>query len=655
MQILRSEFTIPAGRVRTYDLAMALEAGQVFAGYTILRLLGAGGMGQVYLAAHPRLPREDALKVLPSDLTANPEFRGRFLREADLGARLSHPHIVGIHDRGEENGQFWISMDYVAGTDVGRLLEQYPGGMPLEEVVAIVTAVGSALDYAHHRGLLHRDVKPANILLADPDGHERRVYLADFGVARPIDDSAGLTGTNMTVGTVYYSPPEQLRGVPIDGRADQYALACTAFHMLTGAPPYGDSNPAVVINKHVNAPPPPIGARRAELAGLDPTFATALAKEPSHRFGSCQEFADQLARQLGPGVPRSGTIPFPPTQPPFEVTVPASAVLATQPIVKKRRTGLLIGALLGALVLIAGGVFAAVKLTGHHAASTTAHSTATAPAGAPSAAPNTGPFTGAYTVRFGPVTKMDGTAVPGATPATDQYAVRSVCGSNGCVATAAMLSGGLKLASSVEFDQVGDRWMSVTIDSLPCQDAASPIWQVFTLTPAPDGTLTGEYTAAAANDCAEKRTVTFTRTGDTDLDSLPDPAKLTARVVSPGEALHGSYHNKLVFKSGLQPQNADEVVTTNCLRTGDKCMSYFYSHTKDTPLVFDGGKWVLDERYPVTVQGCTNLRLTTHGEYPMPQPPQNPVMLLQGHGHHEQTGNCSVNVDFDETLTRTGD
>src|ERR1700756_2263781 len=248
---------------------MVLEAGQVFAGYTIMRVLGEGGMGTVYLASHPRLPRQDALKVLPADLTADPEFRGRFLREAELAGSLSHPNIVGIYDRGEEDGQFWIAMDYVAGTDLGRLLhEKYPGGMLLDEAVPIIAAVGSALDYAHQRGLLHRDVKPANILLADPDGQERRGVLCGFGIARRIDDAAGLTATDMTVGTANYAAPEQLKGEPLDGRADQYALGCTAFHLLTGAPPYVDSNPAVVITKHCMSPPPSLEQRRPELAAL---------------------------------------------------------------------------------------------------------------------------------------------------------------------------------------------------------------------------------------------------------------------------------------------------------------------------------------------------------------------------------------------------
>jgi serine/threonine-protein kinase len=217
-----------------------------------------------------------------------------------------------------------------------------------------------------------------------------------------------------------------------------------------------------------------------------------------------------------------------------------------------------------------------------------------------------------------------------------------------------MLGGGLKTASDVEFDQVGDHWVSVTIDSRTCQNNVSEIWQVFTLAPAPDGTLTGEYSATVANDCAEKRTVTFSRTGDVDLSSLPDPATLSARVVSPAEALHRRYHSKLVFKAGLAPQDADELVTTNCTHRREVHELFLPTYEGHT-LVFDGGKWMLYEEYPATFQGCNNLNLITHGEYPMPQPPQNPITLLKGHGHHQQSGNCLISVDFDETLTRTGD
>lgn len=209
------------------------DAGTIFAGYTIVRRLGSGGMGEVYLAQHPRLPRQDALKVLRPEVSADGEYRERFHREADIAATLWHPHIVGVHDRGEFDRQLWISMDYVDGTDAGALQrDRYPGGMPAAEVAEIVAAVADALDYAHQRNLLHRDVKPANILVAKDD---QRILLADFGIARWVDDPSGLTATNMTVGTVSYAAPEQLMGGQLDGRADQYALAATAYHLLTGS------------------------------------------------------------------------------------------------------------------------------------------------------------------------------------------------------------------------------------------------------------------------------------------------------------------------------------------------------------------------------------------------------------------------------------
>ena len=171
-------------------------------------------MGEVYLAEHPRLPRHDALKVLPQSLNADVEFRQRFIREADLAATLFHPHIVGVHDRGEYDDQLWISMDYIDGTDAAQFVrDRYPAGMPADEALAIATALAGALDHAHQRGLLHRDVKPANILLSQPDHDgQRRIFLADFGIARPLADPSGLTATNLTVGTVAYAAPEQLMG-----------------------------------------------------------------------------------------------------------------------------------------------------------------------------------------------------------------------------------------------------------------------------------------------------------------------------------------------------------------------------------------------------------------------------------------------------------
>jgi serine/threonine protein kinase/cytoskeletal protein RodZ len=277
---------------------MPFHNGEVFAGYVIQRLLGTGGMGEVYLAQHPRLPRQDALKILSVPSTADEEFRARFKREAELAATLWHPHIVGVLDRGEFNGRLWISMDYVDGTDAGQLIrERYPDGMPERDVWEIVTSVADALDFGHERRLLHRDVKPENILVTASDGHRRRVLLTDFGIARRIDDVSNLTDDNVAVGTVSYIAPEQLLNKPLDGRADQYALAATAFHLLTGAPPFQDSNRAVVISHHLSTPPPRISERRPELAHLDGVLARALAKDPSERYPSCLAFARALTQQ----------------------------------------------------------------------------------------------------------------------------------------------------------------------------------------------------------------------------------------------------------------------------------------------------------------------------------------------------------------------
>jgi serine/threonine protein kinase, bacterial len=306
---------------------MPLRIGDTFADYRILRLLGSGGMGEVYLVQHPRLPRHDALKVLRPDVSSDTSFRERFIREAELAAGFRHPHVVGIQDRGEHDGQLWIAMDYIEGSDAAQLMQtRYPAGMPAEVVTSIVTAVGSALDHAHKKGLLHRDVKPANIIVADLDTDERRVFLADFGIARPLDDTSGITTTNMTVGTVAYAAPEQLMGEPLDGRADQYALAATAYHLMTGLQLFPHSNPAVVISRHLNAPVPALADTRPGLASLDPILAAALAKNPDHRFACCTDFARAFTETTAPQTPRvaaAPTTPAPATRRPHVTPAPS--------------------------------------------------------------------------------------------------------------------------------------------------------------------------------------------------------------------------------------------------------------------------------------------------------------------------------------------
>jgi serine/threonine-protein kinase len=373
-----------------------LTEGQVFAGYTIIRRLGTGGMGQVYLAQHPRLPRRDALKILPGELTANDEFRRRFNREADLAASLYNEHIVGIHDRGEYDGQLWISMDYVEGTDAAKLLRiRYPSGMPKADVVEIISAVADALDYAHSRGLLHRDVKPANILLTEA-GPRRRILLADFGIARELGDISGLTATNMLVGTTAYCAPEQLQGLDVDGRADQYALGCTAFDLLAGSAPFRHSNPAVVITQHLSAPPPNISERRPELADLDGPIAKALAKKPDDRYPTCTDFAAALGSRLNTARSEVPEMTAGPTE---VIPAPTAAISKPKSAAPPKAGGggrgpaIAIAALV-AIAMIAAGAYFGIRTLGgrskqqHHTSAPSA-SVAPLPPGNAAAPPST--------------------------------------------------------------------------------------------------------------------------------------------------------------------------------------------------------------------------------------------------------------------------
>lgn len=279
---------------------MALTSGATFAGYSVLRLLGSGEMGDVYLVQHPRLPHWNALKVLSATLTEDHEFRDRFMRETPIATTLYHPHILEVEYRGETDGRLWLTMDYVNGTTAAQLIaNRFPTGLPVGEVLATVTAIADALDYAHSRGMLHRNVKPTNILFTAPADGEQQTLLTDFGLARQLGDPNGASMPDLTGAAVAYAAPEQLSGSVIDGRADQYALAATAFHLLTGAPPFQQSNPVAVISQHLTAAPPSLRGRRSDLAQLDDILATALAKNPADRFHNCRAFADALSYSAG--------------------------------------------------------------------------------------------------------------------------------------------------------------------------------------------------------------------------------------------------------------------------------------------------------------------------------------------------------------------
>ncbi|WP_280264049.1 serine/threonine-protein kinase [Nocardia wallacei] len=287
-----------------------LRSGEIFADYVIERELGRGGMGSVFLAKHPRLPRRTALKVLSRELFSDAESRARFDREADLFARLDHPNIVAIYDRGAVGEQLWISMQYVEGRDAAAVPGQE---MSPERAVRIVAEVAEALDHAHSRGVLHRDVKPANILLEQSsNGRPERVLLTDFGIARLRDDAGHLTRTGTFTATLAYASPEQLSGEPLDPRADQYSLACTLFRLLTGSGPYEAEHPAMVMQGHLYDTPPSLSSIRPDLPpAVDRVLARAMAKRPQDRFGTCADFAAAARRALADGRMPDTTVTTP--------------------------------------------------------------------------------------------------------------------------------------------------------------------------------------------------------------------------------------------------------------------------------------------------------------------------------------------------------
>ncbi|MGS2805721.1 serine/threonine-protein kinase [Nocardia sp. MW-W600-9] len=296
-----------------------LDIGEVFAGFTIERMLGQGGMGTVYLARHPRLDRLTALKLLNRDLFADERVRARFEREADLAAGLDHPGIVTVFDRGTEGEQLWISMQYVDGIDAATV---DPMTLPPERAVQIVEGVADALDYAHGRGVLHRDVKPANILLARSSGGQgERVFLTDFGIARLRADSTHLTQQGMFTATLAYASPEQMTGAELDHRSDQYSLACALYWLLTGIAPFDSPDPNEIIRGTLYLNPPPLALRRQGLPpALDAVLAAAMAKHPAARFDSCTAFAkaarQALTSNTPPSLPRPRPTPPPSTHPP---------------------------------------------------------------------------------------------------------------------------------------------------------------------------------------------------------------------------------------------------------------------------------------------------------------------------------------------------
>jgi hypothetical protein len=404
--------------------AGSLAPGSTVAGYVIEERIGAGGMAVVYRARDDVLGRLVAVKVLASALAADEEFRARFMRESRAVAAVNEPHIVPVYGAGNAGGLLYIATRFVADGDLSRLQAAAGGPLPPERAAGLVAQVASALDAAHAIGLVHRDVKPGNILVERVPGRPEHAYLSDFGLSKSTAaGESGLTAAGLFMGTPDYGAPEQVTGGRVDGRTDQYSLACVAFRLLAGAAPFGSGDVLSRLYAHVNAPAPALTAIQPELpAAVDGVLAKGMAKDPAGRYESCAAFASALAEALGveagaprpagaapdgdpvpaPGVPAPAghpdeehqpTVTFGGWQqhpsPPPAGTGPVTADPAPTdpgPVNPRRNTGLLTGGAVGAAVLLVAGVIVGVTLSGQHARTGGAALAASAPAAPASSA-----------------------------------------------------------------------------------------------------------------------------------------------------------------------------------------------------------------------------------------------------------------------------
>ena len=277
---------------------VSFSVGSRIAGYRLEEQIGRGGMAVVFRAQDERLGRQVALKILSPALAADEAFRHRFMRESRSAAAVDDPHIIPVFEAGDSGGVLFIAMRYVPGGDARTLLRRL-GPLPVARAAAIISAVASALDAAHSAGLVHRDVKPANMLVDTRPGRPDHVYLSDFGLTKDAV-SADLTSTGPFLGTLDYCAPEQIQGRRVDARTDEYALACAAFALLSGQPPFPRDQGMAVLYAQLSAPPPPLTSRRPGLpAAVDDVLLRALSKAPEDRYASCGEFADALRAAFG--------------------------------------------------------------------------------------------------------------------------------------------------------------------------------------------------------------------------------------------------------------------------------------------------------------------------------------------------------------------
>jgi serine/threonine protein kinase len=335
-----------------------LSPGAEFAGFRLERTLGHGGMGIVYLAREVQLDRLVALKVIRTELAEDDRFRDRFRSESRTAASIEHPNVVTVFGAGERDGLIYVSMRYVPGRDLGRLINSH-GALPADEAASLIAQVADGLDAVHAAGLVHRDVKPANVLVGERDlGDDgSTAFLTDFGLAKIAASTSGLTATGEVIGTVDYMAPEQIEARRVDARTDVYALGCVLFHAVTGQVPFPERETSAKMWAHLNEPPPAVGSGNGGRAALDPVVRRALAKEPAERYPSAGDLGRAaVAATRGEAV----------TEPEHAVGVGEAALAETVPLAvtaptdrlprrrKPRRWRRRVGIALLALIVAAG-------------------------------------------------------------------------------------------------------------------------------------------------------------------------------------------------------------------------------------------------------------------------------------------------------------
>jgi serine/threonine protein kinase len=304
-----------------------LSPGSEFAGFRVERTLGHGGMGIIYLAREVRLDRDVALKVIRTELAEDERFRARFREESRIAASIEHPRVVTVFGAGERDGLIFVSMRYVPGRDLGRLISAR-GRLSPEEAAPLIAQVADGLDAVHEAGLVHRDVKPANVLVGEPGtGDPPVAFLTDFGLAKVAASTSGLTATGEVIGTVDYMAPEQIEGRRVDARTDVYALGCVLFHAITGDVPFPERESSAKMWAHLNEPPPAVGSGKR--AVLDRVIRRAMAKDPADRFPSAGDLGRAAVAAtrgeavtepehpvgVGEAAPAAETIPLEVTRP----------------------------------------------------------------------------------------------------------------------------------------------------------------------------------------------------------------------------------------------------------------------------------------------------------------------------------------------------